>query len=216
MAIDDQGGVEVAGRQRQQVRLLAGMTLARRFLEVAQDTDIGDLGQPPRGHLVEMLQRVEGAAVEQAGFDVEELAFDFALGLRPANAARLRAEAVVRGEGEELGVVQRAVGVVPEHHRFEVVVQADAGDAAQVMEGMHVLAQGRQQVHRLDPAQVLPPRVAEQVAEQVDAPAAFAREVEVVDAIVHLGLLAWPGLKARHGRRRRRGRSSRMRCRTTV
>ena len=135
-----------------------------------------------------MLQRVEGAAVEQAGFDVVELPFDFALGLRPANAAGLRPEAVVRGEGEELGVVERAVGVMPQHHRFEVVVQADAGDAAQVMEGMHVLAQRRRQVHRLDEAQVLPPRVAEQVAEQVDAPAAFAREVDVVDAIVHLCL----------------------------
>ena len=42
MAIDDQGRVEVAGRQRQQVRLLALMTLERRFLEVAQDTHIGD------------------------------------------------------------------------------------------------------------------------------------------------------------------------------
>ena len=149
-----------------------------------------------------MLQRVEGAAVEQAGFDVVELALDFALGLRPAHAAGLRPEAVVRGEGEELGVVQGAVGVVPQHHRLEVVVQADAGDAAQMMEGLHVLAQRRQQIHRLDEAQILPPRVAEQVAEQIDAPAAFAGEVDVVDAIVHLGLQPWPGLKARHGRRR--------------
>ena len=86
-----------------------------------------------------------------------------------------------------------------QHHRFEVVVQADAGDAAEMMEGMHVLTQGRRQIHRLDEAQVLPARVAEQVAEQVDAPAAFAREVDVIDAIVHLCLQAWPGLKARHG-----------------
>ena len=35
VAIDDLGGVEVAGRQRQQVRLFALMTLERRFLEVA-------------------------------------------------------------------------------------------------------------------------------------------------------------------------------------
>ena len=97
-----------------------------------------------------MLQRVEGAAVEQAGFDIEELPLDFALGLRPAHPAGLRAEAVVGGEGEELGVVQGAVGIVPQHHRFEVVVQADAGHAAQMMEGMHVLAQRGRQIHRLD------------------------------------------------------------------
>ena len=141
VAIDDQGGVEVAGRQRQQVRLFAFMALQRRFLEVAQDADVGDVRQPPGGHLVEMLQRVEGAAVEQAGFDIVELAFDFAFGLRPAHAAGLRPEAVVGGEGQELGVVEGAVGVVPQDHRLEVVVQADAGDAAQMMEGLHVLAQ---------------------------------------------------------------------------
>ena len=67
-----------------------------------------------------------------------------------------------------------------------------------MMEGMHVLAQGRRQIHRLDEAQVLPPRVAEHIAEQVDAAAAFAREVDVVDAIIHLRLLTGAGLKARH------------------
>jgi hypothetical protein len=41
----------------------------------------------------------------------------------------------------------------------------------------------REQVHRLDPTQVLPSRVSEQVPEQVDAPAALAREVDVVDAV---------------------------------
>ena len=122
-----------------------------------------------------MFQRFEGAAVEQAGLDVEELPFDFALGLRPAHAAGLRPEAVVRGEGQELGVVERTVGVVTQDDHLEVVVQADAGHAAQVMEGAHVLAHRRRQIHRLDEAQVLPTRVAEQVAEQVDAPPAFAR-----------------------------------------
>ena len=163
-----------------------------------------------------MLQRVEGAAVEQAGFDIVEFAFDFALGLRPAHAAGLRAEAVVGGEGQELRVVEGAVGIVTQHHRLEVVVQADAGDAAQVMEGMHVLAQRRRQIHRLDEAQVLPARVAEQVAEQVDAPPAFAGEVDVIDAIVHLRLRPGPVSKRGTGAGAARGRNSRTRWRTTV
>ena len=145
-----------------------------------------------------MCQRVEGAAIEQAGLDIVELPFDFALGLRAAHAAGLGAEAIVRGEGEELGIVQRAVGVTPEHHGLEVVVQADARHAAQVMKRPHMLALGRHQVHRLDKAQILPARVAEQVAEAVHASPAFAREVDVVDAIVHLGLHSFRGLKARH------------------
>ena len=37
----------------------------------------------------------------------------------------------------------------------------------------------------------------------MDASPAFAGEVEIVDAEVHLGLVARPGLEARHGRRRR-------------
>src|SRR5271154_6449254 len=105
VAIEELGGVEVAGRQGQQVRLFALMTLQRRFLEVTQDAHVGDAPQPAGGHLVEMLQGVEGATIEQVGFDIEELALDLALGLWAAHAAGLRTEAVVGGEGEELGVV---------------------------------------------------------------------------------------------------------------
>ena len=81
MAIDDLGGVEVAAGQRQEVRLFALMTIDRRLVEVAQDADIGDGLEPVGGHLVEMLQRLEGAAIEQAGFDISEVAFDFAFRL---------------------------------------------------------------------------------------------------------------------------------------
>ena len=150
-----------------------------------------------------MLQGLEGTAIEETGFDEVELAFDFALGLWPAYAARLRTEAVVRGEGEEFGIVERAVGIVTQHHRFEVIVEANTRNAAQVMEGVYVFTQRRRQVHRLDEVQVLPTRVAQQIAEEVHAPPAFTREVEIVDAVIHLRLRAWPGLKARHGRARR-------------
>ena len=119
------------------------MSLERRLLEVAQDADIGDALKPPRGHLVEMLQRLEGATVEQVGFDISEVAFDFAFRLRAAHAAGLWSEAVMRGEGKELGIIEGAVGIVTQHHGFEVVVQADAGDAAEMMEGMHMLTHGR-------------------------------------------------------------------------
>ena len=81
MAIDDLSGVKVAGRQWQQVRLLAMVTLERRFLEVAQDANIDDIRQPLCRHLVEMLQGVEGAAVEQADFGEVELPLAFSLRL---------------------------------------------------------------------------------------------------------------------------------------
>ena len=163
-----------------------------------------------------MFERREGAAVEQVGLDVMEVPFDLPLGLGAADAAGLRAEAVVRGEGEELRVVQRSLVVVPQHDHLHVVVQADAGHAAEMMEGADVLAQRRRQILRFDEAQVLAAGVAEQVTEEIDAAAAFAGEVEIVDAEVHLGLVARPGLEARHGRRRGRGRSRLIRSRTVV
>src|ERR1019366_286025 len=49
---------------------------------------------------------------------------------------------------------------------------------------------------------LLPARIAEQVAEEINAPPAFAREVDVIDAMIHLRLHPWLGLKARHGPRR--------------
>ena len=63
-----------------------------------------------------------------------------------------------------------------------------------------MLTQRRDQIHGLDEAEVLPPGVGEQVAEQIDAAAAFTREVQVVNAVVHLRLRARPGLDARHRR----------------
>ena len=143
MAIDDLGGVEVAAWQRQEVWLFALVTLPRRFLEVTQDTFVCDGLQPVGGHLVEMFQRLEGAAIEQAGFDIGEVAFDFSFRLRAANTAGLGSEAIVGGEGEEFGIIEGAVGIVPQHHGFEVVIQTDPGDTAEMMKGMHVFTHGR-------------------------------------------------------------------------
>jgi hypothetical protein len=51
-----------------------------------------------------------------------------------------------------------------------------------------VLPQGRLKVLGLDEAQVLATRVAEQIAEQVDAATAFFAEVDVVGRVIDLGL----------------------------
>jgi hypothetical protein len=81
VAIKDQGGIEVGSRQRHQLRLFALPALERRFLEVTQTAHVGDLGQPPGGDLIEMVQGIEGAAIQEVGFGVVELAFDLALRL---------------------------------------------------------------------------------------------------------------------------------------
>ncbi len=156
VAIEYQGGIQVGTRQRHEVRPFAFIALQRRFLEVAQLTQVGDLRQPPGSRLVEMFQGVEGAAVEEAGFGIVKLAFDLALGLRPTHPAGPGAEAIVRRQGQETRVVDRAVGIVTQHHHLEVVVETDACQAAEMMEGMHVLAQGGRHIHRFDKTQILP------------------------------------------------------------
>ena len=158
------------------------------LLGLTVDAHVGDIGQPPDGDFVEMFQGAEGAAVEQAFFDVIERPLHFAFCLAPPDAASSRRKAVVGGEGEELRIVERPFIAVPQHHDLHVVVQASAGHAAQMFEGADVFAQSRRQVLGLDKTQILAAGVTEHIAERVNATAAFAGEVDVVGAVIHLGL----------------------------
>jgi len=92
------------------------------------DAHVRDIGQPPRGQLVEMRQRAEGATVEQAGLDVVEGPFDLALGLWPPHQARHRPKAVVGGERQKPRVVDRHVAVVAGHHHLETPISEKPDD----------------------------------------------------------------------------------------
>ena len=74
-----------------------------------------------------------------------------------------------------------------------------------MLEGSQVLAQGGRHVLGLDEAEVLSTRVAQDVAEQIDAALALAGEVEVVDGVIHLSLGTRRRLEADHRQRRRSG-----------
>jgi hypothetical protein len=193
-------GGDVIGRggQCDQVGPFLCPPIKRPLPGLTMNTHIGDVGQPPRRHLVEMLQGAEGAAIEQVGLGIPERSLDLALGLTPPHPASLRCEAVVRGEGEELGVVQRPLVAVPQHHHLHVVVQTGGSDAPQVLKGANVFAQGGRQILRRDETQVLPTRVTQHVAEQVNAPPALVGEIDVVAAVIHLSLRPTGSLEALH------------------
>ena len=129
-----------------------------------------------------------------------ERPFHLALGLRPLRPAGPGPEAVVRGEGQEARVVDRLVVLVALHHHLEVVVQAGGGHAAQVREGGHVLPQRRVEVLADDEVQVLAPRVAQQVAEQLHAAWAFLGKGDGIRGIIHLRLCPRCGLETDHRR----------------
>ena len=198
-AVHDLGGVERPRRQRQQVGPFLGVAVDRPRLGLAVLADVGDLGQPPGRGLVQVPQAAEGPAAQQARFDISEGPLDLPLRLRPPGPAGHRPEAVVGRERQEPRVVDRLVAVVAADDDLHVVIEARRRDPAQVLEGADVLADGRGEVLRLDEAEVLPPRVAQHVAEGVNAAAAFVAEVEVIRGVIHLGLLSRRGLEPPHG-----------------
>ena len=122
-----------------------------------------------------MLQRAEAAAVEQVRFHIVERPFHFAFRLWPPRPAGPRPVAIVRGEGQEAGVVDRLVVLPARDDDLHVVVQAGGGQTPQMLEGPDVLADRGLEVLPLGKAEVLPPRVAQHVAEQVHPPPAFLR-----------------------------------------
>src|SRR5208283_670619 len=159
---------------------------------------VGRFRQPLGQALVEVLEAAEAAAIEEVSFDVAEGAFALALRLRTSASARPYLVTVVRGERQETGVVDRLVALVTGYHDLHVVVQAGGGHAAKVLKGPHVFTDRRLEILGLHEAQVLPPRITENVTEQVDPPPALLREVDLVVGIIHLRLLPFPALESHH------------------
>src|SRR6185437_5593784 len=120
---------------------LRGVPVDGSLLRLAVNADIGHRRKPLSRDFVEMIERREGAAIEQVRFDVRKMSFDLPLGLASPDATGPRRESVMRGEGQELGVVQRPLVAVPQDYYLHVVVQAGAGGAAEVFKGADVFAQ---------------------------------------------------------------------------
>ena len=156
---------------------------------------VGHFGQPAPRAVVEVLQGLERAGVEQVHFHIVKRPFHLALCLWPPRTAGHGPITVVRGEGQEPRVVDRLVVFVAGHHDLHVVVQAGGRHSAQVLEGPHVLADRGGEVLILREAQILTPRPGQNVAEQINPPPTVQNEVQIVLGVIHLGLLAGTGLK---------------------
>ena len=108
-------------------------------------------------------------------------------------------------ERQEPWVVHRFVAVVTAHHDFHVVIKTGCRDSTQMLEGADVLANGGGKILAFDEVEILPARVAQDVAKSVDPPASLSREVDVVCGVIHLGLFSRRGLEPPHGRNNRPG-----------
>src|SRR5271165_7050969 len=102
-------------------------------------------------------------------------------------------------ERQEPWVVHRFVAVVTAYHDFHVVIKTGGRDSAQMLKGADVLADRGGKILAVDEVKILPARVAQDIAEGVDAATSLAREVDVVGGVIHLRLLSWRGLKPSHG-----------------
>ena len=119
----------------------------------------------------------------------------------------------MRRERQEPRVVHGLVAVVAADDDFHVVIKARRRDSAQVLEGADVLAHGGGEVLGLDEVEILPPRVAQHVAEGVHAAAALVAEVQIIGGIIHLCLDPGAVSNRRTGATTGRGRSRRTRSR---
>ena len=126
--------------------------------------------------LVEVLQRSEGAAIEQVGFDILKRSFHFTFRLGTMRPAGPGLKAVMRGEGQKARVVDRLIPVITGHHDLHVVVQTGGGGTLQVVEGAHVFPDGGGKVLRFHEAHVLAARVTQYVTEGMHAAPAFGGE----------------------------------------
>ena len=181
--------------KRSKTRKLFGMAVDWPRLGLAVDPHVGDLGEPPESHFVEVLQAAKGPAAEQTRFDIGERSFDLPLRLRPpGSTGHGRAKAVVGRERQEAWVVDRVVAIVSATRRLSCCHRRALSSATppEVLEGADVLC-GRswrnpgleQKCEILAAASI-----AEHVAvEGMDPAAAFVAEVEIIRGVIHLTLL---------------------------
>src|SRR6516162_2313913 len=86
------------------------------------EAHVGGLSQPLCRDLIQVLQGSEGPAIEQILRNIGKRALDLTFGLRPPRAASPGLKAIVGGEGQKAGVVNRLVAVISGHYDFHVVV----------------------------------------------------------------------------------------------
>ena len=93
--VENLRGVVRLCRQRQKARLFFRMPIQRTCLGLPMNVYISNLGQPPFGRVVQVLQRKESPATQQAGFDIVEMSFYLPLGLWPARTAGNRSKTIM-------------------------------------------------------------------------------------------------------------------------
>jgi len=145
-----------------------------------------------------MIQTPKRSPVEQTRFHKVERPFHLAFRLRATRSTRPGAKSVVRRKRQESRVVDRLFAVILGYHHLHVVVKTGGRHAAEMLEGPNVLADRGSEVLTLDEPNILTPRVAQDVAEQVDSTRPFLREIDRAGGIVHLGLRAGRRLEPHH------------------
>ena len=158
-AIHDFCRVVITRRKRQQVWQFLGVCIDGTFLGRAMRADVGHVGQPPPRDLVQVFQTAEAATIEQARFHIVKRSFHFTFGLGTPRTTGPRPEAIVRGERQEAGVVDRLAVLPPRDDHLHVVVQALGRQTSQMPEGPDVLADRGLEVLPLGKTEILSPRV---------------------------------------------------------
>ena len=102
----------------------------------------------------------------------------------------------MRCERQEPRVVDRLAIFPASDDDFHVVIKTHGSHSPQVFEGRDMLTNCRFKILSLGEADILPPGVTKNIAEQFNSTATFLSEVDMVRRPIHLSLRTWRGLKA--------------------
>ena len=196
---NDGVGVEGTSRQGSQTGTLDEQSLVGAFPSGGVDTVVGHLIAPCRRLGADVVERAEGAAVEERVSDVLDGALDAAFGLGIAGRRGGRLEQIVSREDQKGGVELHRGAHVVQDDRFEVVVEELLRDTAEVGEGARV--HGAESFDALVEGEVeeqgARPRQHHREAAHLALRVANAHPAE--RAPIHLGLLAGHDLDAQVG-----------------
>ena len=198
-ALDGQHVRKRAGRQRLQGRALRVERGLHRLAGGGVGAPVGDLVTPLVKLPVQIFQVLEPAGQEEVLAHVAERALHLALGLGPVGPAGPGMEPVVRGQGQQGGMVDDLTGLgLAQHRGLHAVIQQPGRDPAQLGKGR--LVAGHQHVQRLAPDKT-PEQVtgmAQHQGKQRDHPDApgVVPEAHLEMGKVHLPLVTGGRLKA--------------------
>jgi len=135
-----------------------------------------------------VLQILKVSGIEEIFFHEQKWRLDLTLGFRAPWTTSDGPALIVRDEGDESGIEDRTLRLPAQDHRLFTIVEALAGQAAKILEGVPVTTDERVEIAMEGKIDIVPSRKGQDVRETEDGSLASLLEVDGIGAPVHLPL----------------------------